>query len=189
MSYMYIYTCRYNQRLKEAGRIGVKKGLGNGAVLATIFFLIYSLYAVVFWWAALCTVPDCVFGITCTVYNKKFILSFPIAWNVHFNFKKFKLITYWLLHFLNFCSVVIIRPVLCMYNASKYANVWIMYHLAWQASYSWYPWSNRNCYSIVLLMGCRPWNVKLWPYVDLFLAVLYIPKMPTEHSSLVLAKD
>lgn len=40
---------RYNYHLKEAGQIGVKKGLGSGMVLAFIFFTINSLYAVVFW--------------------------------------------------------------------------------------------------------------------------------------------
>eukprot|EP00731_Ephydatia_muelleri_P002268 Em0001g2268a len=40
---------RHNLRLKEAGWIGAKKGFANGTVLALIFFIIYSLYAVVFW--------------------------------------------------------------------------------------------------------------------------------------------
>eukprot|EP00731_Ephydatia_muelleri_P002337 Em0001g2337a len=41
---------RYDVCLKEAGQIGVKKGFGNGALLAFVFFLIYSLYAVIFWY-------------------------------------------------------------------------------------------------------------------------------------------
>ncbi|KAL5491961.1 hypothetical protein EMCRGX_G017341 [Ephydatia muelleri] len=40
---------RYNRRLREAGKIGVKKGIINGFALALTFFFIYSVYATVFW--------------------------------------------------------------------------------------------------------------------------------------------
>ncbi|KAL5517017.1 hypothetical protein EMCRGX_G002482 [Ephydatia muelleri] len=40
---------RYNQHLNKAGRIGIKKGFANGALLAVVFFLFYALYAVIFW--------------------------------------------------------------------------------------------------------------------------------------------
>ena len=42
-------TLRYNCRLREAGKIGVKKGIINGFALALTFFFIYSVYATVFW--------------------------------------------------------------------------------------------------------------------------------------------
>ena len=43
---------RYDAKLKEAKYIGVKKGMGVGVALGSIFFLIFAIYGAGFWFGA-----------------------------------------------------------------------------------------------------------------------------------------
>ena len=46
------YFCRYNEKLKEARFVGVKKGCVTGGAVGLIFFLIVSINGVGIWYAA-----------------------------------------------------------------------------------------------------------------------------------------
>ena len=43
---------RYDAKLKEAKKIGAKKGMGVGVALGSIFFLIFAIYGAGFWFGA-----------------------------------------------------------------------------------------------------------------------------------------
>ena len=43
------HTCRYDGKLKEAKRLGAKKGISVGTALSFTFFLIFLVDAVAFW--------------------------------------------------------------------------------------------------------------------------------------------
>ena len=45
-------SCRYAVNLKEAQRYGVKKGFFTGAGTGVLFFIIFSCYALAFWYGA-----------------------------------------------------------------------------------------------------------------------------------------
>ena len=48
--YMYAHVpCSYEGCLKEANRLGVKKGLSVGVSLGMVFFLIFLVDAAAFW--------------------------------------------------------------------------------------------------------------------------------------------
>ena len=43
---------RYDEKLKEAKKIGAKKGMGVGVALGSIFFCIFAIYGAGFWFGA-----------------------------------------------------------------------------------------------------------------------------------------
>ena len=43
---------RYDERLKEARKLGAKKGLGVGASLGGVIFTLFAIYGAVFWFGA-----------------------------------------------------------------------------------------------------------------------------------------
>ena len=47
-----LIICRYDENLKEAKKLGVKKGLGVGASLGATVFSLFSIYGAVFWFGA-----------------------------------------------------------------------------------------------------------------------------------------
>ena len=47
-----IDLCRYDEKLKEAKKLGAKKGLGVGASLGAMIFSLFSIYGAVFWFGA-----------------------------------------------------------------------------------------------------------------------------------------
>ena len=44
--------CRYDEKLKEARKLGAKKGLGVGASLGSVIFTLFAIYGCVFWFGA-----------------------------------------------------------------------------------------------------------------------------------------
>ena len=47
-----VYVCRYNAHLKDAKKIGVKKGASTGLAIATTSFILFFVHAVGFWFGA-----------------------------------------------------------------------------------------------------------------------------------------
>ena len=46
------YFYRYDEKLKEAKKLGAKKGLGVGASLGGVIFTLFAIYGAVFWFGA-----------------------------------------------------------------------------------------------------------------------------------------
>ena len=49
---MYNYICRYNEHLKDAKKVGIKKGTSAGLGIGMTSFFIYFVHAVGFWFGA-----------------------------------------------------------------------------------------------------------------------------------------
>ena len=47
-----LYLYRYDEKLKEAKKLGAKKGLGVGASLGGVIFTLFAIYGAVFWFGA-----------------------------------------------------------------------------------------------------------------------------------------
>ena len=47
-----LYLYRYDEKLKEAKKLGAKKGLGVGASLGGVIFTLFTIYGAVFWFGA-----------------------------------------------------------------------------------------------------------------------------------------